>query len=353
LTSALDEFAAVGTRRTIDLLAISHFDADHISGIGRLLERVHVRKLLLPYVPLADRLVAALASATPPSPDSLRFFFNPIEYLASREEAQIDEVVVVPQSREPGSDNVPDDSPTPDHPREDREGGLTLDGGAQPVEGTPLYSEVQSSQGSGGARRLTPVRILRRGGRIVLGAQFEFVPYNDAELSRCAKRGFLRTVMRQRDALLVARTDTERTRLLNRLKAKYDASFGRGSRPRNLISLFLYASPIVPPSWGKVATLYTGDGFLDSRQRLKALTDYLGRNRTAQIGCFQVMHHGSRENCFRGLTKEIAPVYSIFSSDPKNKKLGHPHREVRREFKKYGSRQVNKIRGFELRTWYV
>src|ERR1700733_3979207 len=49
----------LGIRKQIDLLTISHFDADHISGVGELIKKFKIGTLLLPYTDLKQRLVFA------------------------------------------------------------------------------------------------------------------------------------------------------------------------------------------------------------------------------------------------------------------------------------------------------
>jgi hypothetical protein len=57
------------------------------------------------------------------------------------------------------------------------------------------------------------------------------------------------------------------------------------------------------------------------------------------------MHHGAEGNWHEGVAPRIAPAISIFSSDPKNKKLRHPHRPVLDEFRQFNPYQVDKRRG--------
>src|SRR3546814_7375560 len=48
-----------GPKTRIDLLVISHFDHDHISGIPHLLSTFDVKRILIPLVPLWARLLVA------------------------------------------------------------------------------------------------------------------------------------------------------------------------------------------------------------------------------------------------------------------------------------------------------
>ena len=88
--------------------------------------------------------------------------------------------------------------------------------------------------------------------------------------------------------------------------------------------------------------MFTGDGYLDSPARLDALVDYLSPQRVAQVGVFQVMHHGARGNWHQGVANRFAPLVSVFSSDPGRGATYHPHSEVLRDFWPYGPAQADK-----------
>jgi beta-lactamase superfamily II metal-dependent hydrolase len=334
LDRSLDRQFPLGVRHKIDLMAISHFDRDHISGVARLLGRARVEKLLLPYVPLAQRLV--LAQAAGADTNAVRFLFNPLDYLLAQD-FDIGEIVMVP----PGNGRTPDpeDDGDEDHADMDRN---------EPPETSALFREViaarRARQGN-----FTPIGMLKPQGRLTYRIGFEFVPYNDAELLPRLSRKFTRKVEGRRDALLAATTSAERTKHLNELQKEYDETIGKSSKLRNLISLFLYASP--RPAQ-RSAMLFTGDGFLNNRQRLGALATYLGKRRMENIGCLQVMHHGSRRNWFPGVTRVIQPDISVFSSDPLNRKLHHPDIEVENAFKRFGPQQVNRDHGLQC-EWYT
>jgi glyoxylase-like metal-dependent hydrolase (beta-lactamase superfamily II) len=65
-------------RSRVDLLVLSHFDHDHISGVVRLLKEFEVGTLLLPYMPLAQRLVMAFEEGSGGGNDPLTgFYLNP------------------------------------------------------------------------------------------------------------------------------------------------------------------------------------------------------------------------------------------------------------------------------------
>ena len=85
---------------SIDLLTISHFDADHISGIARLLKKCSVKNLLLPYAPLWQRLLIAFGSGIAITSSEFGFFLNPVSYLRSlnRDDENLGRIILVPGS---------------------------------------------------------------------------------------------------------------------------------------------------------------------------------------------------------------------------------------------------------------
>jgi hypothetical protein len=154
--------------RRIDLVTLSHFDSDHINGIVALIRGVRVRTLLLPYVPLWQRLLIALGEEIGADEALLAFYLDPAGYLASIEGSEIDEIVFVPGA---GPDDVVpgfEDEPDPDRPIE---GGKAEYG--PPSEGSDGDPAVAGSAN-------VQVRFLKPAGRIIVPSLWEFIP-----LQRC------------------------------------------------------------------------------------------------------------------------------------------------------------------------
>jgi len=74
--------------------------------------------------------------------------------------------------------------------------------------------------------------------------------------------------------------------------------------------------------------LYSGDADFKPQSYRKELRNFLTEERWKNIYILQVPHHGSRHNWQEGLAKEFFHRYSVFSADPLNRKFKHPHREV-------------------------
>lgn len=372
-----------------DLVAISHFDADHISGLAELLARFPVRTLMLPYAALAVRLALAFAQGVDPASPVFRCFIDPVGYIRSLDGGdRIERILLVPPS---GDEGPPAEREGPERPLDpdDRDGREEREDAKRRIE---LYAETvgldEAARGDLLLANDVPgdvgLAMLAPGGRLQVGDIWEFVPYNNAELAPANLAAFALAVAERRQALLDAAADWRARQgppkpmrkairaKIDALKAFYDASFGAGPEARNLISLFLYSGPLpalrareetifyaphfqfeflegeAPP----IAQLSTGDGYLDTPQRLDALVRYLSVERVARVGVFQVMHHGAWPNWHKGVAARFAPLVSIFSSDPGRGGTYHPNAEVLRDFWPYGPVQVDKIRSLSI-TIYI
>lgn len=90
LLEEIDEFAGPkDKRRTLDFLFISHFDRDHINGVGDLMDRLDVDTVVLPYLSEPQRLgliveACALDEAAATDANFLKAIINPAEWLRAR-----------------------------------------------------------------------------------------------------------------------------------------------------------------------------------------------------------------------------------------------------------------------------
>ena len=82
---------------------------------------------------------------------------------------------------------------------------------------------------------------------------------------------------------------------------------------------------------------------LDALQRF-----YSRYRRLDRAGILQVMHHGAEGNWHKGVAAALAPAVHLFSSDPANKRLGHPHAPVLRDFRPYCPVQIDGADTFRL-----
>lgn len=361
LTKSLDAFKtqylAYGTR-SIRLAVLSHFDKDHLSGLTNLLDQFPIRTLLLPYIPRWQRLVIALEEGVAATDPDFEFFINPSAYISNLADGRVEEIVYVQAS---GSDDLPPPAEDPD----------TLDDGGEGSERSFDEDLLKVEDGEAPAASVADpsshpqpsvaVRFLRRGGRLIVPDLWEFVPYNDAALASSIRPAFIKKVEALTDDLL--NTPSSRDTALASLKEEYEKIF-KTSEKRNLISLFMYSGPIgrrlylrnckfgmpnEPYYAPRFSQMYTGDGYLDNKARFDAFSRFftLG-DRLKRSAFLQVMHHGAAKNWQNGLAEALNPQWSIFSSNPDHKTLGHPHAEVLRDFWPYGAVQVDKTQGFHF-----
>jgi len=341
-----------GAKTPIDLLAISHFDNDHISGITNPCTGKTIKILLLPYIPLWIRLYLAIKELEEAGKEIkveailTSAHYNPLRPFKETR-IQIEEVLFVSGNNE----TLP---PPEGHPEGD----------------SPFYKTSDLAKGK--KRQYPELRgkkikkIKKLISAIFLKQFWEFVPYNDVAplLASLGAGKNLSAVETAADVFHKTRSQSD----LDNLKQEYDSVFGKSSKKRNIISLFLYCGPIntspvnlmlemsyysnrlcfqsFSRRYTKSAQLYTGDGFLAKAAQWNKLCKYYGNNRIDKLCFLQVMHHGSRNNWHRGLAAKIQPQISMFSSDPSTYR--HPSPAVWYDFLPYNPVQVGGFCGCHL-----
>ncbi|CAA6802913.1 MAG: DNA internalization-related competence protein ComEC/Rec2 [uncultured Sulfurovum sp.] len=342
--------------QVIDLLTISHFDQDHISGLGYLLSKFRVKTLLLPLVDdLAYRLFLAFEYSIATDSEHIEFFINPTEYLLRKYDSRIDNIILVP----PSSSNIKGDEKVV-NPESIENGNLS-------------FKAIKTERYLN-----TLISTLSPKGSLLVQDIFQFIPYNDASLQLALTEKFINAVENQKDQIFKeSGSSLDFKSIIDSIKELYDTEFGKSAKKRNIISLFLFASPLnhssdrievseyrdvidinrdqdylfSPYPKSKNATLYTGDGYLDKESRLKSLRDYIGEENFKRISCFQVMHHGARSCWYEGLASDIKPLISVFSADATRKRPGHPHGEVLRDFLPHSPVLVDKENNLSVKFY--
>ena len=356
--------ATTGARGKINLLTLSHFDHDHISGVCRLIERFKIGTLMLPYMPLAQRLVLAFEEGLNQHSPLTGFFVNPVAYLVGLGGPGIDRILFVLPS---GNDGPPFPEGQPgNNPGGEDDDTDNVDVRFEPDKPDDAEEAGPLIQAAIDHGNQTEVMFLKKGSAITFRSFWEFVPYNDDPETELPVL-FVLQVRGYREQLLKGKS-RQRKPALSKLRKAYDSQFGHSSEQRNVISLFLYSGPIYP-SWnsadlwwydtsprrlplepvesGVCSEIYTGDGYLDTAARLDQFVEFIGDQRIEHTAVFQVMHHGAETNWHKGVADAIRPIMSVFSSDPLLKKWAHPHAAVLRDFWPFGPIQVDKASGFE------
>lgn len=356
-------------RPVVDLVALSHFDRDHINGVVRLLQCCEVRRLLLPFAPLQHRIVAAFGGGIASTDPLLRFFVNPGRYLVEQG-GQVGEIVYVPPSEGDGPADAED------HEEEGGDEQVPPDWEFQQAELPAEESGLGSTDGAGG-ERVGQVSQLAPKSAIALPAHWEFVTYNDPTFLQRVNPDFQQAVAQQRNILLAPDPGGRHRPALQALEDAYNVAFGKGSRQRNDISLFLLGRPLkrklevgtlgcvpsrasAPPlprqglGWvpedsdpkRRLGILYTGDGRLAEPIEVTRLVKYLGARRTGDIGVLQVMHHGSKKSSSPAAAAALQPDLSVYCSKPSW--YGHPHRETQEHFAASVQCQVDESVGLSV-----
>lgn len=354
-------------RPKLNVVFISHFDTDHISGLIKLLNNFDVDTLVIPYIPTWKRIVLTITSSSFNDLNFQHFMTNPLSFIESIESCHVRKVIFVP----PSDKTAPDDNDD------------LFDGPSQRLEDSPILEADETNDLPEDLDILVSVRssriavtTLQPGGRLVLNRFWEFVPYNEPTLKVKATPHFRVAAKNYSNTLIQTNDPSIRTKTLLSLKRLYERTFGSSSRKKNEISLFLYSGPTGrrTPSWKKgiefsrlklfdypcsidycdlctisfeqtsytCSILYTGDGYLSSKERVRKLRDFFGEKRLENLDIFQVMHHGSHDNWKKGIAAQFTPNESIFCADP-NYKYKHPNKDVMSDFSLYNPVTVNNI----------
>ncbi|GLQ87718.1 hypothetical protein [Dyella flagellata] len=149
------------TKEALDVLVISHFDKDHISGLPTLLTRYKFRRILMPHLPRLVRLCAVLEHLAEENMtravELLDFADDPLRYVNRMGGDDVTQIVLVdaPESQEPPgqeeSDDVGDNTttalPESDYGEQTRpdttgKGGLRLISSGRPLIRTEMWELV-------------------------------------------------------------------------------------------------------------------------------------------------------------------------------------------------------------------
>lgn len=362
------------TDHALDMVAVSHFDDDHINGLELLLARHRVKYLVLPFLGIKARLahISSAMEGEPSSASMAAFAMDPVRYLMDRGLSdRVGSVLLIRGGRgdraADGGDELPF-TPQPGDPANFRPDRLPPDAGEYP-EGFfdgPAAGRPQ-------VKVLSHLRPVRASG----GLPFEFVFYNTALPSGGAKRSGLPISAVQNDVDLIFRTyrlqdphRKPRNGWRDSLKRCYDKHFGKLGNERNSISLCVLARPIVdaatyprcasviyngpcpplsplvghllrhhPYTWhflgftelrpmkgpsDRQALLLTGDLALDADE-IESMQTHFGLHRWNEIGLAQVPHHGSQHSWKKGNAALFGASRFVQCVPTVSKHHDHPH----------------------------
>jgi len=367
----------------LDLLCISHFDADHVNGLGELLTGLHVGTVVLPYCSSLERLI--VGSRTPSRDDDyFQFLGNPVAYLLERA-VSIQRIIIVggpedlpplgPQDRPPNIDN-PGEPPKRES-WEFKPLDKPLELPAKAAEAVCDAATLKAA--AAGQTEVWPVpssfpALVFPANRT---ANWEFLfyhkPIDPAAIAAIRQR--VATVLQsilEFNVTEILGNETHRKRIKNAYVTGLKNS-GQTHEDINSTSLCVYSGPqldhlngseITPP-WPHpligaaqapwlghygypdiCSVLYTGDTNLKPAVNRQDLRGFLTLPRWDQICILQVPHHGSRENWEVGSAQEFQHFYSVFCADENHRKYRHPSREVFLDLLLRGPILANKVHGW-------
>jgi hypothetical protein len=344
----------------LDLLILSHFDKDHVCGIGRLLKGLRVAYLVLPYLTPTERMVLAAFSDSGDR-DWIRFLLDPARYLATLSGVEIETIVFVRRSKAK--------APTE---RAVTEGGGHPDPD-QPIEFPGLSPATPTQVGDDPGMRTKRVKVTDGRNPMTLSALWEFMFFNQPTTQQPRLRRALKPLLEAFRKQREAKRDYDN--FVRQLRTAYDRIFGKKPRQRNAISLAVYTGPVVTkgihasyrphncPNYPaaerpselqayalagvqntSVGLLYTGDLTVDvatiNRTRYR-----FGIDRWRRVHFLQVPHHGSRHAWKPG--EVSAPHrWSVFSAGFWHE---HPHYEVVFALRNHELVIVNEFEGAQWR----
>jgi hypothetical protein len=351
--------------RDLDLLCLTHFDKDHVSGLGDLLSGRRVETIVMPYYTPLERLIIGSRHRSAPR-GYFDFLGNPVGYLLESA-ASIRTIILVgpPPPESDLGDTLAERRPRPTPGSEGRKmppksewrfeakelqdlpAKLPIVDDATRVLAESLGTELRTASGS------FPAQVCRAS-----AAGWEFLFFHKPippeaisqlkeEIDKVIARRFRR---RSPDLGSALRSETFRKRIRE--------IFSETIAPPNDInstSLCVYSGPLPPARSSsisieaparlgarhyrigcnhceseqpKCSILYTGDTNLRKQSDRKELHDSLRKERRDQISVFQVPHRGSRYNWAPGAERHFFHDWSVFCADDRLKRPGHPHNEV-------------------------
>lgn len=116
----IDRFnSKIGTL-PIDMVIVSHFDHDHVNKVKKLISGRRVKRLILPYITLEERLFICAKSESNDE-DYINFIRDPLQYFITGggNDFNIDEIDVIGDDGEQQPENNLDTPPEPINPKGD------------------------------------------------------------------------------------------------------------------------------------------------------------------------------------------------------------------------------------------
>ena len=325
---------------TIDLLVISHFDKDHINGLPLLLKKYRIRHLVLPYVSMVERVRGMVDEEW--DADLTHLQLQPVQHLRSNYEGRIDNIHIY-VGDEPGDDGPPpetfdnvDGPPKLDIPQSGEAPGPTEQ---EPIEPGVPWAEGYDYSGTPSSS----VSYMRSQRPWRLGPWWEFKFYNPQTRRSVSQLSLL--VRKAYRVYMAKKTEQAWTEFMKVVRKSYSATFGKGGKAKNRISLTMFSgavhqkSQIISSSmlangavtWRdnchlrRIAShsrchvpslLMTGDGDVTT-DKWTTYEQYFGPQRLDRMMIFQIPHHGSKHNWEIGMGEKLKHFEAFVTVDGK------------------------------------
>jgi hypothetical protein len=355
LSSMVNELSQQAGKDTINLLCVSHFDADHVNGMTELLKKFQkVDVLTLPYVSLDRRLEIAfdLTDMDAASVDAISFALDPIGYLEGRELLEkVGRVVLIKGTGGPAPEpSVPSDGANPS----EREGELSLDLEAGSSEALDDYpSPVNAGNNTSKQLEVVSDSVVGK----IINADWEFVFFNKHlpnSITSKTKKPISLVKVEINDVVSSDSLRDDPNKFFKKLRSIYENHFGGSSQERNEISLcvlsrsvrsskpfgcrWFFNSHADPPNVvysfipvsvddGNSALLLTGDISID-RNCAMQMRSHFGEQRWRDLYVMQIPHHGSKNSWQAGVAKNFPHVFSVLCVPNFDAAGHHPHVDV-------------------------
>lgn len=337
---AVDAYADSLGGSEIDLLFVSHFHADHVSGLPRLLSRTRVRRAVIPYVSRNERLLILFRNAARGflSVDATRLALDARGWLESRGVEQVTEVEHSGQPRDTGDAFTPNDTNgTAWETKLVAPNGQVLarDSERWPARIDDQHQVVTRTQNLVWAltpyvRTATPADVdqLTR----ALGKLATFDPSDLVSPANLATmRKAFQTVWRDINwtSLCLASTPQAVERLSHVRVAR--------SGGRSFHSSWWHAEHhgsrrgALPTGW-----LGLGDAVLADAREVASIAKHLGPDVLARINTHSLPHHGSADNFCPELLGLVPDPHALRYATAKHESTKHPAPFVRRQIAELG-----------------
>lgn len=355
--------------RDLDLLCLTHFDKDHVSGLGDLIASRHVETVVMPYYTPLERLIIGSRHRFAPE-DYYSFLGNPVAYLLEHATSIRTIILVGPPPPESDLGNaLVERNPLPPPGSGDRKmppksewlfeakelqdlpsGSPIVDGPTRALA-ERLETDLKTAPGS------FPAQVSRTS---AAGWEFLFFHWPLPSANVSGIRAAVSRILCPRRRPGSSNQPPNITRALRqkttreKIRKAYYATIPR-PEDVNSTSLCVYSGPLPGGKTSEIALnppirlqrprfaisplsisseaphcsiLYTGDAKLNTAGRRKLLHKFLTMPRRKQVSVLQVPHHGSRYNWSPGAEQHFYQIWSVFCANDRLKRPGHPHNEV-------------------------